>query len=98
MLKYVRNLEKTNFKLEYNADFSQVLRAVRVDGGNGIIRYEDNIFDEYIHFVDVEFLDMFTFPLKYGKKNALRDRNAMIFSEETAIKSLILIHFSLFQS
>jgi putative ABC transport system permease protein len=68
------------------SDFSQVMRAVRIADGKGIIRYEYNIFDEYFRFEDAEFLDMFTFPLKYGKKNALGDRNTLIFSEEAALK------------
>jgi len=67
-------------------DFPQVERAVRVATSSGIVRYENNVFDERIHFVDSDFLEMFNFPLKFGQKEALLDRSAVILEHDIAIK------------
>ena len=68
------------------ADFPQVERAVRLASGSGYVRYEDKVFEENIRFVDAGFLDMFTFPLKYGDSHALSDNNAVVLSDELAEK------------
>ena len=68
------------------ADFPEIQYAVRLADGQGIVRYEDHVFHERARFVDEDFLEMFTFPLKYGDKQALADEQAVIFSEELAIK------------
>ena len=62
-------------------DFPQVVRSVRVSRGSGTLRYRDKVFEESIRFVDASFLHMFTFPLKYGDKDALSDKNALILTE-----------------
>src|SRR5690606_31706774 len=58
------------------ADFPQVERVVRVNYGGGTMQYEDKVFREGLWFVDEGFLHMFTFPLKYGDKNALSSADA----------------------
>ena len=68
------------------ADFPQVCRAVRVADARGIVRYEDRVFHESIRFVDDGFLDLFTYPLKFGAKAALNDPSNLILSEEMAEK------------
>ncbi len=68
------------------ADFPQVIRAVRVADAAGAMRYGDLVFNESIRFVDPAFLEMFTFPLKYGDKSALSDNSALILSEDLALK------------
>ncbi len=68
------------------ADFPQVKRAVRAARAQGTMRYADKVFREGLLFVDAEFLDMFTFPLKLGQKHALDNRNALILTEESALK------------
>ena len=67
-------------------DFPQIKRVVRVRDGGGKMSYGDKIFNEGIRYVDDGFLDMFTFPLKYGDKSALEDKNKVILSEAIAIK------------
>lgn len=68
------------------ADFPQVIRAVRVADAVGAMRYGDLIFSESIRFVDPGFLEMFTFPLKYGDKSVFSDKAALIISEDLALK------------
>ncbi len=67
-------------------DFSNIKNVSRVNDGNAVIKYGDQVFHERIRYVDPEFLRMFTFPLKWGVSSALEDVNSIILSEETARK------------
>jgi len=67
-------------------DFTQVERAVRIQSGNGYVLYEDNVFEENLRFVDPGFLEMFTFPLKYGLTTSISENNAVVMSEALALK------------
>ncbi|MFY0592791.1 FtsX-like permease family protein [Roseivirga sp.] len=67
-------------------DFPQIKRVVRVDDKNGILKNGPSVFNESFTFADPGFLDMFTFPLKWGNKSALSDPNKIILSENTSIK------------
>ncbi|HNB55763.1 MAG TPA: ABC transporter permease [bacterium] len=67
-------------------DFPQIKQTCRVEDRNVIIKYGDLVFNERLRFVDPEFLEMLTFPLKWGQTNALRDMNSIILSEEMAVK------------
>lgn len=67
-------------------DFPQVKRAVRIRNGSGEARYEDKVFNERIRYVDGGFLDMFTFPLKWGDKLGAEDLDGVILSERVSIK------------
>ncbi len=67
-------------------EFPQVTRVVRVADRSGAMRYENKVFNESIRFVDPGFLDMFTFPLMLGNKQALSDNNAVVLSEAIAVK------------
>src|SRR5690606_30201017 len=49
-------------------------------------KYEDNVFHEQVRYVDPEFLEMFSFPLKWGVSSTLADINSIILSEEMVIK------------
>lgn len=68
------------------SDFPQIDRFVRMNYQLAIVRHGDNLFNETIQFVDDGFLDMFTFPLKYGNKRVLYDRNAIVLDEKTALR------------
>lgn len=68
------------------AEFPQVERAVRVEIRGGTVHRDGNEFAEGIHFVDPGFLDMFTYPLKHGRAEALENPGAVILSAESAIK------------
>ena len=68
------------------ADFSQIKKICRVEDRNVVLKQEDNVFQETVRFVDSEFLEMFTFPLKWGTSNSLRELNSIILSKEMSIK------------
>jgi len=67
-------------------DHPSIVNCVRIDYGSGIIKTGADKFEETIRFVDPAFLDMFTFPLKYGDRKALYQKNSVVISEETAQK------------
>ncbi len=67
-------------------DFAQVKRVCRVEDRNVVIKYNDHVFHERVRYVDPEFLDMFTFPLKWGTAGSLQDVNSIVLSEEMSIK------------
>ncbi|OOG70494.1 hypothetical protein B0E43_17980 [Algoriphagus sp. A40] len=67
-------------------DFAQVKKICRVEDRNAVIKQEDHVFHETVRYVDPEFLEMFTFPLKWGAAKSLADANSIILSEDMAIK------------
>jgi len=67
-------------------DFPQIDRFVRMNKQWVTVRLGDNYFNECIQFVDEGFLEMFTFPLKYGDKHSLSNQNAVIIDEKTALR------------
>ena len=67
-------------------NFPQIERVVRLENRGGILKSGINVFNERFSFVDPGFLDMFTFPLKWGDKSALEQPNKIIISENTSIK------------
>ena len=67
-------------------DFPQVERTVRVNWSQATVQHGDQAFDESIMFVDVDFFDMLTFPLKAGSPEALADPSAVILSDIMATK------------
>ncbi|MFC1493396.1 ABC transporter permease, partial [candidate division KSB1 bacterium] len=68
------------------SDFPQVERSVRIIGKNGVMQYQDKVFTESVRFVDPGFLEMFSFPLKYGSIAALSDINAVIIDQSISEK------------
>lgn len=66
------------------AEFPQVVRAVRIADGGGSVQHEGTAFNERIRFVDADFFDMFSFPLKFGSPAALADQGNVVLSERTA--------------
>jgi putative ABC transport system permease protein len=67
-------------------DFTHVQKVCRIDDRNAVMKFEDNVFHERVRFTDAEFLEMFTFPLKWGSAKSLADANSIILSEDMAIK------------
>ena len=67
-------------------DFPQVERTVRVNWNQATVQHGDQALDELIMFVDGDFFEMLTFPLKYGSPDALADPNAVILSDRIARK------------
>ncbi|MDO8367796.1 MAG: ABC transporter permease [Saprospiraceae bacterium] len=67
-------------------DFAHIKKVCRVDDRNVVLKYEGNTFHERVRYTDPEFLEMFTFPLKWGTSNSLSDVNNIILSEKMSIK------------
>ncbi|MBI3481704.1 MAG: ABC transporter permease [Bacteroidetes bacterium] len=67
-------------------DFAQIKKVCRVEDRNVVMKYKDNVFHERVRYTDPEFLEMFTFPLKWGVSKSLSDVNSIILSEEMSIK------------
>ncbi len=68
------------------SEFPQIERAVRLMDVNATVRRESHVFNESIRFVDPDFLEMFTFPLKSGRTDSLMEQNALILSHDMAEK------------
>jgi putative ABC transport system permease protein len=67
-------------------DYPQIKKVYRINDRPVVIKYEDNVFHERVRYVDPEFLQLFTFPLKWGSANSLGDINSIVLSEEMSIK------------
>jgi putative ABC transport system permease protein len=67
-------------------DFAQIKKVCRLEDKNAVVKYKDNVFHEQIRYADPEFLEMFTFPLKWGSPGTLRDMNSIIISEKMSVK------------
>ncbi len=67
-------------------DFTQISKICRIKNSNVVLKYEDKVFNESIIFTDATYLEMFTFPLKWGIAQSLSDVNSIIFSEKMSIK------------
>lgn len=67
-------------------DFSHIEKVCRVEDKAVVLKYHDNVFHEKVRYTDPEFLEMFTFPLKWGVSNSLSDLSSIILSEEMSVK------------
>lgn len=67
-------------------DFKTVKRVCQVEDKNVVVKYGDKVYHEQVRLSDPEFLEMFTFPLKWGLSSSLSGINNMILSEEMAYK------------
>lgn len=67
-------------------DFPQIKNVCRLEDRNVVVKQGDKLFNERIRFVDPSFLQMFTFPLKWGVSSSLSDINSIVISEPMAEK------------
>lgn len=65
-------------------DFPQIENIVRVKEWRGEVTQNENTFGQNMSFVDENFLDIFTFPMKYGDATSLKNRNTVILSASQA--------------
>lgn len=70
----------------FREDFAHIQKVCRIEDGNVVMKYGDNVFHERIRYADPEFLEMFTFPLKWGTSGSLADMNSIILSEDMSTK------------
>lgn len=66
------------------SEVPQVENIVRVKEWRGEVTHDENQFGQNMSFVDENFLDMFTFPIKHGASGGLKNRNAVILSARDA--------------
>ncbi|GAB5525743.1 MAG: ABC transporter permease [Roseivirga sp.] len=57
----------------------------RFEAAGITVKKNNNIFSRRMAFVDDDFLDMFTFPLKYGSKENLKELSSVMISDRVAI-------------
>ena len=67
-------------------DFPKIKKICRVEDRNVVVKHEDNVYHERVRFTDAEFLEVFTFPLKWGTSGSLRDVNSIILSQDMSVK------------
>lgn len=67
-------------------DFSNIRKVCRVEDSMVVVKHGDNVFHEQIRYADPEFLEMFTFPLKWGSSSSLVELNSIVLSKNMAIK------------
>ena len=65
-------------------DIPGIKAITRFDPGGITIKKDNNLFNRRIAFVDDDFMDMFTFPMKYGDKYAFKDLSKLLIDEQTA--------------
>ncbi len=67
-------------------DVSGVERASRVQSDHIVAKRGDKVFYETIRYVDPSYLEMLTFPMKWGAARCLYDQNSIVISEDMALK------------
>lgn len=68
------------------ADIPQIIASTRINTVGGVVKYEDEIFDEVVHFVDPDFMEMFSFPVLKGNEQSLKQKDAVIITDRMAQK------------
>lgn len=71
---------------EFSKDLVHVDNVSQYIEWHGNVVVDDNYFDVSMGYVTSNFLDVFTFPLLSGYKNALNTRSAVIISSNLAIR------------
>ena len=64
----------------------EIESSCRIAEDNIVVKHHNNVFYERIRYVDPSYLDMLSFPLKWGSKAALNDPSSVIISEEISEK------------
>lgn len=67
-------------------DIPEIEEVTRMQFSTADFRYEDKVFNEGVIFVDNSFLDIFSYPIAYGSRNALKEKDKIILSKNLAIK------------
>lgn len=67
-------------------DFPAVERVVRIGSARTVVRSGENVFNENVKYIDPNFFEMFSFPLKFGNADVLKDRSRIVLSGKYAEK------------
>ncbi len=65
---------------------SEIKRVARIEYQRGNMRYGEDVFNETIVFTDPEMMHIFDYPLLYGDKSVLENKEQIIISKEKALK------------
>ncbi len=71
---------------QLQAEHPAVENVVRFEFQYGNMRHDKKVFSEFVTFVDQGYFDMFDFDIKYGNRNALKDKRNIVLSEALSIK------------
>jgi len=78
---------KSHLALDLTRQFPEVIRAVRMEKQDYIVKFGDEILEEKAIATDPSFFEMFSFPLKHGEgTKVLEHPESVVLSEETAKK------------
>ena len=67
--------------------FPEIKYSTRYKGGEGVVRYKDAMFKEYIDMADPQFFDIFTFPFVSGDPHtAIMDDHSIVLTKSYALK------------
>lgn len=67
-------------------NFPEIEEVCRIKSDNIVVKHRDNVFYEQVWYADPSFLNMLTFPLKWGAKEALSDVKSIYISERISEK------------
>lgn len=67
-------------------NYPEIKRAVRVEVKPILFKVNDNYFHESVLYADNEFLEMFSFPLKWGEKESFKKKNTIYLTEGVSEK------------
>jgi putative ABC transport system permease protein len=67
-------------------EISGIKRFTRFVGEGGALRFKDQAFNEFIHFADSTFFDLFDFPLASGSHQSFKEKNTIFLTQEMAKK------------
>jgi putative ABC transport system permease protein len=67
-------------------ELPEIERYSRLALNNGVIRYDDKVFEELLSFVDEDFFEMFTFTALSGSVDAIANKNNVIITKDIADK------------
>jgi putative ABC transport system permease protein len=71
---------------QLKADHPSIEAVARLEYQYASIRFNTNVFDELVTFVDPSYMEMFDFPLLNGNKQVLYDKGKVVISRDMAIK------------
>ncbi len=72
---------------EFERYFPGIKFLTRHKGGDGIVRYKDKMFKEYIDMADSCFFDIFTFPFILGRSaNSIADDHSVVLTKSYSLK------------
>lgn len=67
-------------------DIPGIKAATRFESQGTVIKHEENVFNESVHYVDEVFLELFDFQVVRGERTALKDKSKILITESYATK------------